>query len=644
MKFTKAEFITALRTAGVCPSDLVMVHTGMSSLRAIPEGVKSQDELSAFCVDGLREVLGERGTICVPSFSYSLGSGEVFDAHTTPTQGIGEFPEYFWKLPGVLRSNDPFLAVAAQGPLAAELLKERAQTSYGYGSFFDMFVQAGGKLVTIGVGMRWATIRYHFTEIAGAPFRYLKKFKGLRRIDGRLEPVVWEYSVAPRAEKSDKISRQLGFVVEDMLAEESKVQRAPLGRGFISCIGARQYRDFIIEILKRNPWISGEEIKSTEEIVAEEEQRSPKVAIDVSLKTSDIDELARKLTPLPRYCVSDGYDAALYALQKQFPLSVESVPTGTRLAGWVVPERWTCRGAEVKTSDGKSVFSYAASPLCVMEYTRAFSGTVSRAELLAHLYSASAAQILCEPEAIPYIRNDISQNWQICCSLQQQQLLTETSYQVEIDADFSYGKAKVGEWRLPGKSERTILLVAYLDTPYQMNAGLSGVIAGLQVMERLRQKENRKFSYQFVILPYRMGVAGWSSLHHEQTEKIIGGIAMDALAIPDGVQIVHYSEQGDAFLDQCCDRFVAANGNPQIIQSVQIVDTETAHFLGNGYGLPMLFLRQQQKLGNILMPGAVWHTDMDTWEQVDLGNLERSVDWLLQFLASVETKANDEKK
>ena len=148
-----------------------------------------------------------------------LGRGDVFDPATTPTSGIGDFPEYFWHLPGVLRSNDPFLAIAAKGARAEELLRERARTSYGYGSFFDVFTQADGKLVTIGVGMRWATIRYHFVEIAAAPFRYLKVFEGKRVVNGTVEPVTWQYSVAPWAGEIDKMSRQLGFIVEDRMVE-----------------------------------------------------------------------------------------------------------------------------------------------------------------------------------------------------------------------------------------------------------------------------------------------------------------------------------------------------------------------------------------------------------------------------------------
>ena len=626
MKYSKQDFIDALRAAGVERGDLIMVHTGMSSLRAMPEGVNSQEELSAFCAECLLEVIGDEGTLCVPAFSYTLGRGDVFDPATTPSQGLGEFSEYFRRRPDVVRSDDPFLSMAACGARAQELLKERAQTSYGYGSFFDTFTQAGGKLVTIGVGLRWTTILSYFIEIADAPFRYQKVFEGKRRVNGIVEPVTWEYSVAPW---SDKTARQIFFIVQDELIRLGIAKRAAVGRGFINCVGVREYGEYVLNALAQDPWFAGGEIHSVEQIIDEEYQRTGRASFDITLDGTDIDELAQKLTPLPRYPISDGYDATLNALQSKFPLTVENVLTGTRLNGWVVPERWLCRSAALKTVGDEILLDLKTDPLMVASNSRSIKALVDRAELLRHIYTPST-----DSNAVPYVERDVQRTWGLCCSRDQFDELSEEVYKVEIDADFSFGQAKIGEWVLDGQSNDTLLLLTYLDSPYQFNAGLSGVIAGLKMMERLSDRQ-RHFTYRLLILPRQLGLTGWVALHPDLMSKVIGGIALEGLSIADGELTLYKSTAEDTLLDRLTEDFAVQN-IVRVRRMERSPDGITRRFLGLDYDLPMLTLMRRASGGRIDQPCDDWRTSADTWQAADATNLERSIEWLDGFINRLE--------
>lgn len=341
MAYTKAELVSAIRSCGVERGDLVMAHVGMSSLRDVPAGVRDQEGLSALCAAALSEAVGPDGILVVPSFTYSLGSGEIYDPSSTPCRNIGHFPEYFRTLPGVVRSRDPFLAVAALGGGAREIISGTSNTSYGRGSFFDKFTRAGGKIVCVGVGIRWATIRYHFDEIGGAPFRYLKVFRGKSMGDGALEEIRWEYSVAPRAPSVDRMSRQQGFIVEDMLGKGTLLKRAPLGKGHVCGIEAGEYKRYILDMLERDPWMSsGGAITSVEQIEAEEKRRTGARSYDVDLsgKTA-VEEILQEIERVPREIMSDGYDDVLAALARRFGLKIAAYPTGTRINNFIVPER-----------------------------------------------------------------------------------------------------------------------------------------------------------------------------------------------------------------------------------------------------------------------------------------------------------------
>ncbi len=103
----------ALRRAGVRRGATLMVHSSLSRFGYVEGG-------PATVVRALRDVLGPRGTLVVPTHSVSVLGAPPYDPRTSPAT-TGAIPEYFRKQPGVLRSPHPTHSVAALGPRAAEL-------------------------------------------------------------------------------------------------------------------------------------------------------------------------------------------------------------------------------------------------------------------------------------------------------------------------------------------------------------------------------------------------------------------------------------------------------------------------------------------------------------------------------------------
>ena len=64
--------------------------------------------------DVLEEILGEDGTLVVPTFNYSFTQGDVFDIRHSPSS-VCVISEYFRNRTGVVRSSDPIFSVAAKG-------------------------------------------------------------------------------------------------------------------------------------------------------------------------------------------------------------------------------------------------------------------------------------------------------------------------------------------------------------------------------------------------------------------------------------------------------------------------------------------------------------------------------------------------
>lgn len=208
---------------------------------------------SKVLLGALRAAAGETGTLLIPTYTYSIGAGKLFDVQETPS-AVGEFTEFFRKLPGVVRSADPMLAVAGQGPRALELLTGLPKTSYGEGSVYDRLRRTGGKICNVGVGLYYATFRHHIEELAEVPFRFKKTFTGQVRENGATREESWVYSCAPRL----ACCAPVGLPLEKLCREAGLVRTAKVGWSEVVCIGAQEYFDFGFVRLKENPWLSAQ--------------------------------------------------------------------------------------------------------------------------------------------------------------------------------------------------------------------------------------------------------------------------------------------------------------------------------------------------------------------------------------------------
>lgn len=172
---TREEVVRQLRSLGVEPGDVLLVHTSFRAVRPVeggPEGL----------VAALLDALGPAGTLVMPSWSGE--DDEVFDPTRSETDvDLGVLPRVFWKRPGARRSDHPH-AFAALGPAAEEILRDPLPLpphipESPVGRVHDL----DGKVLLLGVDHD-ADTTVHLAEIlGGAPYRVPKHCTVLR--DGR---------------------------------------------------------------------------------------------------------------------------------------------------------------------------------------------------------------------------------------------------------------------------------------------------------------------------------------------------------------------------------------------------------------------------------------------------------------------------
>src|SRR3989338_2514059 len=184
---TKDDLVEVFGKLGMEKGMDVMAHSSMKSLGYVVNGALD-------VIDALLEVIGEGGTLLMPSHTGkltdpsgwknpSIPSEDVeivkrcmrpFDLKTTPIRNRGVIPEVFLTYPGVCRSHHPLNSVIAKGRQAEAFTREHSlHASEGMESPIGKLYERGGYVILIGVTLARCTA-IHLAEFI-ADVTYLRE-------------------------------------------------------------------------------------------------------------------------------------------------------------------------------------------------------------------------------------------------------------------------------------------------------------------------------------------------------------------------------------------------------------------------------------------------------------------------------------
>jgi aminoglycoside N3'-acetyltransferase len=154
--------IEELRSLGVRPAGVLLVHTALSEVGASPGAL----------IEALLAVLGDTGTLVMPSMADD--DDVPFDRATMPCRAVGLVADTFWRMPGVLRSDNPH-AFAAFGPQAAHITRPHpVDVPHGVDSPPGRVFHLNGSVLLLGVGHDCDTTVHVAEAIAGVRYRQPK--------------------------------------------------------------------------------------------------------------------------------------------------------------------------------------------------------------------------------------------------------------------------------------------------------------------------------------------------------------------------------------------------------------------------------------------------------------------------------------
>jgi aminoglycoside N3'-acetyltransferase len=205
---TKRELARQLGVLGVQREGVLLVHSAFSKLGPVEDGPRG-------LIDALLSAGGAGGTLVMPSM---CDDDDIpFDRTRAACRGVGLVADTFWRMPGVLRSDNPH-AFAACGPQAARITQPHpVDIPHGLNSPPGRVYELGGQVLLLGVGHDADTTVHVAENLAGVRYRRPKHATVLE--EGR--PRRYEYGETDHCcERFGRLDEWLG----------SKQQRGIVGR------------------------------------------------------------------------------------------------------------------------------------------------------------------------------------------------------------------------------------------------------------------------------------------------------------------------------------------------------------------------------------------------------------------------------
>jgi aminopeptidase-like protein len=343
-----------------------------------------------------------------------------------------------------------------------------------------------------------------------------------------------------------------------------------------------------------------------------------------------LDAIFDELFPICRSISGPGLRQSLDIMARYMPLERSQVASGSRVFDWTVPPEWHVRAARLTGPDGRVVADFAANNLHLVNYSEPVDRVLPLAELRGHLHSLPHL-----PEAVPYVTSYYRRNWGFCLAHAELERLPQGDYHAFVDSAFVDGGVDYAQCRLPGESEREILLSSYLCHPSMANNELSGPLVLLGLYHRIRQWPRRRYSYRFLINPETIGSLCFLHGHHEHLARHLeAGLVLTCLGGPRDSLSYKCSRRGDGLFDRVFARLAAAGHGIEVRPFTPESGSDERQYCSPGFNLPV---------GNMVRtaygdyPG--YHNSLDDKAFMGIDRLVDAIDRIEQLLELAEVGA-----
>jgi aminopeptidase-like protein len=336
---------------------------------------------------------------------------------------------------------------------------------------------------------------------------------------------------------------------------------------------------------------------------------------------------AAELLPIGRSLTGQGVRKTLRRLQREIPLEIREVPSGTAVLDWTVPPEWNLREAWIRDSTGRHVVDARQSTLSVLGYSVPVRTVLTLSQLRPHLHTLPD-----HPEWIPYRTSYYRQTWGFCLPHRLLQSLPEGHYEVCIDASLEQGHLTYGECVLPGESTDEVLVSTHVCHPEMANDNVSGIVVAASLARALA-RTTRRFTYRLLFIPGTIGSITWLALNEQNLPRIRHGLVLAGVG-DAGPLTYKRSRRGDAETDRAAAHVLRLRGQETRVLDFSPYGYDERQFCSPGFNLPVGCL-MRTPFGRY----PEYHTSADNLDFIKPDSLADSLDACLEIVDIFEGNA-----
>lgn len=254
LKNLKKKIIIAL-SKYIKKGSIINCEFDLSRFYSIALATKNKSQYINFFIDILLELIGKKGTLIIPGFSYSWGANKkrkIFDLKKTKPQ-VGILPNFILKnRKDALRTNDPMFSFFILGN-NKKFFSNISNNSFGKNSIYHKILKKKGILISFGLN-RFDPTFVHYVEqyfdehYSKLGYRYLKKFSG-HIVENKKIKKSFFYTFA-RLENSKFIFNEKN--IKKKLINAKKLKKLKILNNKIYIVNSKDFFDVGIKNLKIN--------------------------------------------------------------------------------------------------------------------------------------------------------------------------------------------------------------------------------------------------------------------------------------------------------------------------------------------------------------------------------------------------------